>query len=164
MEGLEAKYVLKAGSVGKPMTYLGPKVSKYRLEHSENTDKVRWSLSAEDYVNRAVKDVETELEKVGKTLPTKVTTPTTADYRPELDQSKELGPDQATYFAGPIGVLRWCIELGRIDIIVELSLLSRFLACPREGHLQQAFHVFGVITDGVRRDRAGYRSIAFPGC
>jgi hypothetical protein len=90
MESLEAKYVLKAGSVGKPTTYLGAKVSKYRLEHSDNPDKVRWSLSAEDYVNRAVKDVETELEKVGKALPTKVTTPMTADYRPELDRSQLL--------------------------------------------------------------------------
>jgi hypothetical protein len=88
MEGLEAKYVLKAGSVSEPMMYLGAKVSKYRLEHSGNPDKVQWSLSAEDYVNRAVKDVETELEKVGKVLLTKVTTPTTADYHPELDQSK----------------------------------------------------------------------------
>jgi hypothetical protein len=145
MEGLEAKSVLKAGSVGKPTTYLGAKVSKYRLEHSGNPDKVWWSLLVEDYINRAVKEVKTELEKVGKALPTKVTTPTTANYRLELDQSKELGPDQATYFAGLIGILRWCIELGRIDIIVEVSLLSCFLACPREGHLQQAFHVFGYL-------------------
>jgi hypothetical protein len=143
MEGLEAKYVLKEGSFGEPTTYLWAKVSKYRLEHSDNPDKARWSLSAEDYVNRAVKDVETELEKVGKALLTKVTTPTTADYHPELDQSKELGPDQATYFAALIGILRWCIELGRINIIVEVSLLPRFLACPHEGHMQQAFHVFG---------------------
>jgi hypothetical protein len=118
MEGLEAKYVLKVGSVGEPTMYLGAKVSKYRLEHSDNPDKVRWSLSAEDYVNRAVKDVETELEKFGKVLLTKVTTPTTADYHPELDQSKELGSDQATYFAGLIGILHCCIELRRIDIIV----------------------------------------------
>jgi hypothetical protein len=133
MEGLEAKYVLKAGSVSEPTTYLGAKVSKYRLEHSDNPDKVGWSLSAEDYANHAVKDVETELEKVGKALTTKVTTPTTADYHPELDQSRELGPDQAMYFTGLIGILHWCIELGWIDIIVEVSLLSRFLACPHEG-------------------------------
>jgi hypothetical protein len=44
MEGLEAKYVLKAGSVGEPMTYFGAQVSKYRLEHSNNPDKFRWSL------------------------------------------------------------------------------------------------------------------------
>jgi hypothetical protein len=115
------------------------------LEHSDNPDKVRWSLSAEEYINSAVKDVETKLEKVGKALLTKVTTPTMADYRPELDQSKELGPDQATYFASLIRILRWCIKLGRIDIIVEVSLLSRFLACPHEGHMEQAFHVFGYL-------------------
>jgi hypothetical protein len=150
MEGLEAKYVLKAGSVGVPMTYLRARVSKYWLEHSNNPDKVRWSLSAEDYVNCVVKDVETELEKVSKALPTKVTTPTMADYRPELDHSKKLGPDQATYFAGLIGILQWCIELGWIDIIVEVSLFSRFLACPREGHMQQAFHVFGYLKKHAR--------------
>jgi hypothetical protein len=106
MEGLEAKYVLKAGSAGEPTTYLRAKVSKYRLEHSDNMYKVQWSLLAEDYINHMVKDVETELEKVGKVLPTKVTTPMMADYRPELDQSKELRPDQATYFSGLIGILR----------------------------------------------------------
>jgi hypothetical protein len=133
MEGLEAKYVLKAGPVGEPMMYLGAKVSKYRLEHSDYLDKIRWSLLAEDHINCTVKDVETELEKVGKAWLTKVTTPTMADYHLELDQSKELWPDQAMYFACVIGVLRWCIELGRIDIIMEDSLLSRFLACPHEG-------------------------------
>jgi hypothetical protein len=40
MEGLEAKYMLKAGSVGEQMMYLGAKVSKYLLEHSDNPDKV----------------------------------------------------------------------------------------------------------------------------
>jgi hypothetical protein len=70
--------------------------------------------------------------------------------RPELDQSKELEQEQATYLAGLIGLLRWCNELGRIDIIVEVSLLSRFLACPREGHMQQAFHVFGYLKKHAR--------------
>jgi hypothetical protein len=68
MEGLEAKYGLKAGSVREPKMYLGDKISKYKLELSDNTDKFWWSLSAQDYVNHAVKGVETELEKVGKVL------------------------------------------------------------------------------------------------
>jgi len=29
-----------------------------------------------------------------------------------------------------MGVLRWCIELGSVDIIVEVGLLARFQACP----------------------------------
>jgi hypothetical protein len=100
--------------------------------------------------------VETELKKVGKALPTKVVTPMTADYRPELDQSKEFRPDQVTYFAGLIGVLHWCIKLGRIDIIVEVSLLSRFLACPHKGHHAASVPCLWLL--------AGYHSIAFSGC
>jgi hypothetical protein len=78
-------------------------------------------------VKRTVKDVKTELGKAGKFLPMKVTTPCTTDYRPELEQSKELGDEQASYYAGLIGVLRRCIELGHIDIMVEVSLLT--LSC-----------------------------------
>lgn len=44
-----------------------------------------------------------------------------------------------------IGVLRWSIELGRIDIATEVSMLSTHLAMPREGHLQQVYHIFGYL-------------------
>jgi hypothetical protein len=33
--------------------------------------------------------------------------------------------------------------LGRIDIHISVSLLSQYLAQPREGHLDQAFRIFG---------------------
>ena len=33
-----------------------------------------------------------------------------------------------------IGVLRWAIKLGRIDIIMEVSVLSQHQCQPREGH------------------------------
>jgi hypothetical protein len=49
-------------------------VLKHYIEGSEEPNKLHWSLSAEDYVKRAVKDIETELNKAGKFLPTKVTT------------------------------------------------------------------------------------------
>jgi hypothetical protein len=41
-----------------------------------------------------------------------------------------------------IGILRWSVELGRIDIMVEVAMLSHHLALPRTGHLEQALHVF----------------------
>ena len=41
-----------------------------------------------------------------------------------------------------IGVLRWIVELGRIDIQLETSLLSQNLAQPRIGHLEQACNIF----------------------
>jgi hypothetical protein len=37
------------------------------------------------------------------------------------------------------------VELGRIDIIVPVSLLSCYLVSPREGHLQQAYQIFACL-------------------
>ena len=36
------------------------------------------------------------------------------------------------------------VELGSIDIATEVSMLS-YLACPREGHLENALHVMGYL-------------------
>ena len=56
-------------------------------------------------------------------------------YVPELDTSSELDPDTASYYLIIMGVLRWMIELGRINIITEVSSLSSHVALPKEeGH------------------------------
>ena len=64
------------------------------------------------------------------------------DYRPELDTSRYCDDNQTTYYQNLIGVLRWIIELGRLDIAYEVSCLSRYLAAPRTGHLVQCLHIF----------------------
>jgi hypothetical protein len=86
-----------------------------------------------------------ELEKSGLTLKGKPTTPMQLDYRPELDVLPLLGPDQANYYASLIGILRWTVELGRIDIYINVALLSSFQAQPRVGHLQQVLHIFAYL-------------------
>jgi hypothetical protein len=102
-------------------------------------------MSAKTYIKRAVADVQRTLNDVGQRLKTKVTTPMADKYRPELDASPELNDEQANYFQGLIGILRWIVELGRLDIMVAVALLSRFLVVPREGHLEQAFHIFAYL-------------------
>ncbi len=37
------------------------------------------------------------------------------------------------------------VELGCIDIATEVSMLSSYLACPREGHLENTLHVMGFL-------------------
>ena len=66
-------------------------------------------------------------------------------YRPELDTSPELGTRDASYFMSLIGVLRWIVELGRVDICLECSVMSSCLAMPRFGHLEQVLHIFGYL-------------------
>ncbi len=89
-------------------------------------------MSSYKYVNDAIKVVELELSKVNKRLKTKVKTPMDARYRPELDTSPELDLEKHHYYQNLIGVLRWAVELGRIDIAINVSLLSSYLASPRE--------------------------------
>ena len=62
------------------------------------------------------------------------------NYEAELDTSDECDPEEASYFGTLIGVMRWIVELGRIDIHTEVSILSSFLAMPRIGHLDAAIH------------------------
>jgi hypothetical protein len=66
-------------------------------------------------------------------------------YRPELDVSPVLGPEQANYFQSLIGILRWAIELGHIDIHIDVALMSSHPAEPRLGHLEPALHIFSYL-------------------
>jgi len=145
MNQLAQSYTLKHGSVQEPETYLGAKIRKWYIQGSEDPNKVRWAITSDDYVKRAVQGVEDELLRIGQKLATKVSTPLSGGYRPELDQTPELDPARATYFQGLIGILRWACELGRLDILVDVSMMSRFLAAPREGHLDQVFHIFAYL-------------------
>ena len=84
-------------------------------------------------------------------LPSKCLTPFISNYHPAEDTSPELDAAGTKYFQELIGVLRWAIELGRVDILLEVSLLSSHLALPRSGHLQQLYHVFGCLKASPRR-------------
>ena len=44
-----------------------------------------------------------------------------------------------------IGELRWEIEIGRVDIGHEVSVLSSYQAAPCDGHLQQILHIFAFL-------------------
>jgi hypothetical protein len=61
--------------------------------------------------------------------------------KPDLDESPELDPTRANFYQSQIGILRWYVELGRINIITEVSMLSTYLCLPLEGHLEAVFHV-----------------------
>ena len=135
-------FELKEESIGPPSIYLGGKMSKVTLANGVEA----WSFSSSQYVQAAVKNVEAYLEEKGRKLPKKGTNATfTSNYRPEVDITEELGPAEASYYMSLIGVLRWMVELGRVDICVEVSLMSSQMALPRRGHLEQLFHMFGYL-------------------
>ena len=46
-----------------------------------------------------------------------------------------------------IGQLQWACKIGRIEILLEVSKLSQYLALPREGHLEQVIHIMGYLNE-----------------
>ena len=125
-----------------PTSYLGANIGKHKID---GLTKEHWYMSADDYVKASVANVEQELLKTGKKLGTKVTGVISSGYRPELDTTVLLGPEAHNYYQNLIGVLRWAVELGRIDIHAAVSMLSQYLAQPRQGHLDQALHIFAYL-------------------
>eukprot|EP00957_Ditylum_brightwellii_P137244 10463923-Ditylum_brightwellii.AAC.1 len=70
-------------------------------------------------------------------MPVKAETPIRASYRPELDITPALSPVDSVYYQSLIGILWWMVKLGRIDICLEVSIMSSHLAMPKEGHMAE---------------------------
>lgn len=147
MDGIRGVFKLKGDKTEKPDMYLGAQVNEVRTDNGTKC----WSLSSEKYVKAAVSNVDATLKKSGSKLPSNCPTPCTTGYHPAEDTSKELNAEGTRLFQELIGVLRWAIEIGRIDILLEVSLLSSHLAMPRSGHLQEVYHIFGYLRQSPRR-------------
>jgi hypothetical protein len=66
-------------------------------------------------------------------------------YRPETDTTDECNEEGASRYYQLIGVLQWAVELGRIDVYTEVSLLSQHLVLRHVGHLEAVYHVFAYL-------------------
>ena len=73
-------------------------------------------------------------------------------YYPEIDITPELREEYAAYFHSLIGVLIWIVELVRVEISVEASMLSSHLAMPIKGHMQELIHVFAYLKKHMNTD------------
>ena len=141
--------------MGDPDFYLG---SKLKMMEMANGTKC-WAASPSKYVQEAVSNVESYVKKLDDQqwrLPNQAPNSFVMGCEPELDTTPELGPDLAAYYLSQIGVLRWIVEIGRIDITTEVSMLSSHVAMPREGHLEALLHVFAHIS---RSTTVGWPSI-----
>ena len=132
---------MKADSIKEPDIYLGAKIRS----HVGDNGKKFWTQSSNLYIKEAVKNVKQWLDTQNLRLPSRSDTPMSTTYRPELDTSHELSPEIANWYQSAISVLRWAIELGRIDIITEVSMLASQMALPRKGHLFAILRIFSYL-------------------
>jgi hypothetical protein len=141
LDEIQVTFKLKNDKIEVPEFYLGAK-----LQLKPINGKMCWTITSQDYVKAAIKNVEEAIAKTRRRLPThNIDTPMNNSYTPELDVTEELSSDDVTFFQELIGVLRWATEIGRVDILLEVSLLSQYQASPREGHLEQLLHIFAYL-------------------
>ena len=140
MNEIQEKFKFKKNKIAPPEIYLGG-----RLENKYLNGKLVWTLTSKDYIKAVIDNIEVRLKKTGDKLNSKAITPMIQDYKPELDISKELDKEGITMYQELIGELRWAIEIGRVDILHEVSLLSSYQASPRRGHLEQLIHIFSYL-------------------
>jgi hypothetical protein len=135
---------LKPSLVGNPDIYLGTKLKPTGLENGTWA----WRLSPSKYVAQAVKNCKKHLpNKLNNCfqLPQRADNPFPYDYCPDLDLSDPLDPECSSLYLHLIGVMRWMVELGRIDIATKVSLLSSHLVYPCEGYLETALHMMSYL-------------------
>ena len=139
MDLLHQVYRLKDG-VGPPDRYLGANIDKVQLSDGSAC----WSMTCIDYIKGATENVNKMLQEDKSALKNcgDGKRPHPSSYRPEIDVTPELDERLTNRYQQLIGILRWSIELGRIDIHTEVSCLSQHLCCPRQAHLLAVYKIF----------------------
>ena len=141
LEDVQRTFKLKNDKIEPPEFYLGAKLQEKPINNMKC-----WTITSQDYVKAAIKNVEEAIKTKGRRLPTtNIETPMNNTYTPELDVTAELDGEDITFYQELIGVLRWATEIGRVDILLEVALLSQYSAGPREGHLEQLLHIFAFL-------------------
>ena len=146
MDGIRSVFKVKDDKAEVPYVYLGTKLSQVETEICTKC----WSMSSEKYVKAANKNLESKLGKSDMHLP-KCRTLMSTSYHPSEDVIKELNVEGVQFYQEMIGILRWAVEIGRVDILLEVSLLSSHLDLPVIRHLQAVYHIFGYFKQVLNR-------------
>jgi len=137
---------MKPGSIDDPDVYLGSKMKPTTLPNGVEA----WGLSSSKYIQEAISNVEKylaehKLNGMTKKLKKKANAPWPSTYEAELGTSEELNSKDGNFYQHLIGVLHWIVELGRVDVTAEVSILSSYLANPRDGHMVAALHLYSYL-------------------
>ena len=113
--------------------YLGAKLSKVKMSNGVWA----WAISPSKYMQEAVKNCQQFLKNncdEEYKLIHHAPNPFPLGYEPGTDTSPFIPQDEASYFQMISGVMRWMVELGRINITTEVLLILSFLAMPCQCH------------------------------
>jgi hypothetical protein len=109
-----------------------------------------WAILSQLYVQNAMKNVKEMLHSEGG-LKAQAKTPFMSGYPLELDVTNKLDAKLSSRYSQLLGILCWMVELGRVDIYHEVSVLSQYLTLPRAGHLEAVYHIFSYL---IKHDKS----------
>ena len=148
MEALKKVYIIK--NEGPPDYYLGNNYDQVSGNGKDTT-----YIGCKTYVSEAIN----RLERLFGTLSKKKSPMDKGDH-PELDDSPLLDSEGIQTYQMLMGMAQWIVLIGRWDIGFAVNSLSRFNACPREGHLLRAFRIFCYLKKYTnRRTRVDSRDV-----
>ena len=96
----------------------------------------------EQYVKVAVTNVEEDLARNGKRLPSKFVTLLSRNNAPWLEDSPDMMVDVVERYQELISQIRWAVVIVCLDLLLETLLLSRYLVMPQVRHLELEFRIF----------------------
>ena len=119
---------MKDSSIVPTKIYLGSKVGKVQLPNRVE----EYSIIMSQYMHNTVKNVDKYLHERGLVLIKKALTSLLTKYSPEVDKSPYLGEREAALYQSLIGILICMLEMGRLDICLEFSVMSSFFLCQEK--------------------------------
>ena len=139
LQEIDKFFQMKPGSIGDLDFYLGGKLQKIRLPNGV----FAWVNSSSKYVQEIVANVEKHIGQNlgGRKLSKWAKAPWLSNYTAKDNTTPELDTEWANYYQHLISILHWTLELGRVDIITEVSILASQMVAPHMGHLHAALHV-----------------------
>jgi Reverse transcriptase (RNA-dependent DNA polymerase) len=142
----DERFKFKNDKIAEPDTYLGAKIKKRALNGRD-----MWTISSDDYVKAALGNIQPRLEGTQWRLPKgKIKTPLSPGYHPETDETDELEDQDVTLYQELVGIIRWATEIGRVDVLHEVAIMSQYQGCPREGHLKNLLQIIAFWRDNPR--------------
>lgn len=101
-------------------------------------------MSSTQYVKEAIQNNKQHLKKLDRKF-YMANQPMHSDYAPELDVTPLLNNEEINFYQSQISILRWMVELGRLDIYVQVSMLSSYLVQQRQWHMEAVYHLYGYL-------------------
>ena len=103
------------------------------------------SFSSSQHVQATVKDVEFYCSRCNLGLPIKAKFPYPSNFRLEADLTPEITPTKVFHFPSLFGVLRWVVELGRLDLAMMAPEMDSIMSLSHEGRLNALFQMFSFL-------------------